>query len=152
MSNRNPTDMGGAFAGVPLCSRERCPSYDGKRCGETGNKPDEVCVPEVRAMATRLVEATRTLRTIAKMGVDVTARYFCSMCNADFADEDAVRAHQADCAEHPAVKERDELRRLLDETLAIARAFGGYVAIGNPYANRPEREARLDAIRKEAGL
>ncbi|MGN6107819.1 MAG: hypothetical protein ACTHU0_22115 [Kofleriaceae bacterium] len=55
MTDRKPIDMGGAFAGVPLCSLERCPSYDGKRCGETGNRPGDVCVPEVRAQRAEFV-------------------------------------------------------------------------------------------------
>ncbi|MGK3981379.1 hypothetical protein WMF38_57810 [Sorangium sp. So ce118] len=44
--------------GVPLCSENRCPSYDGKRCEETGFRPHTICEPEVIAMAAEL----RTLR------------------------------------------------------------------------------------------
>jgi hypothetical protein len=40
--------------GVPLCSERRCPSYDGKRCEETGFRPGNVCEPEVVDMAAEL--------------------------------------------------------------------------------------------------
>ncbi len=140
MAPRNPTDMGGAFAGVPMCSRERCASYDGKRCGETGNEPGEVCVPEVRAQHV-------TLGAIATMLTERAPRLFqivhyCSICRAKFATDDEVRAHQAECAEHPAVKAATKLRRLLEEALDAWYRL-------DPSNNEDERR---NLIRKEAGL
>jgi hypothetical protein len=37
--------------GVPCCTREQCPAYDGKRCELTGFRPDGLCEPVVSAMA-----------------------------------------------------------------------------------------------------
>lgn len=34
--------------GVPICTEDRCPQYDGKRCRELGFRPDRMCEPEVR--------------------------------------------------------------------------------------------------------
>lgn len=45
--------------GVPMCSHLACPQFDGKRCRETGNQPDAVCVPAVREMA-QIVEKIAT--------------------------------------------------------------------------------------------
>jgi hypothetical protein len=62
VDDRKPIDHGGAFAGVPLCSFERCPSYDGKRCRETGNEPDRICMPEVRAQRAEFVHLRSIMR------------------------------------------------------------------------------------------
>ena len=32
---------------VPVCASDACPSFDGKRCRETGFKPDRICEPAV---------------------------------------------------------------------------------------------------------
>lgn len=40
--------------GVPFCSEDRCPSYDGKRCEEMGFRPGNICEPEVIDMAAEL--------------------------------------------------------------------------------------------------
>src|SRR5690606_13058736 len=45
--------------GVPMCSREECPEYDGKRCRILGMRPDAICEPAVMDMAHRLVAAER---------------------------------------------------------------------------------------------
>lgn len=42
------------FEGVPTCAEDDCPSFDGKRCGEMGFKPDRICEPQVRVMSTSL--------------------------------------------------------------------------------------------------
>lgn len=34
--------------GLPLCSREDCPQYDGKRCRVLGFRPDRFCEPQMR--------------------------------------------------------------------------------------------------------
>jgi hypothetical protein len=39
---------------VPLCSESACPSYDGKRCIETGFQPNNICEPAVADMAAAL--------------------------------------------------------------------------------------------------
>lgn len=36
--------------GVPRCSYDRCPQYDGKRCRAIGFRPDSICEPAVIAM------------------------------------------------------------------------------------------------------
>lgn len=36
------------FRGVPTCSEDECPEYDGKRCKLTGFRPDRICEPAVR--------------------------------------------------------------------------------------------------------
>jgi hypothetical protein len=40
--------------GVPLCNRDGCPMYDGKRCRALGYRPDGICEPRVREMAAEL--------------------------------------------------------------------------------------------------
>lgn len=37
--------------GVPFCSEDRCPSFDGKRCEELGDRPGRICEPAVVQMA-----------------------------------------------------------------------------------------------------
>lgn len=37
-------------AGVPWCSQEACPSFDGKRCRALGFRPDAICEPAVREL------------------------------------------------------------------------------------------------------
>jgi hypothetical protein len=37
--------------GVPGCSGEECPVYDGKRCRALGCRPDSLCRPAVETMA-----------------------------------------------------------------------------------------------------
>jgi hypothetical protein len=32
---------------VPRCCREECRHFDGKRCGRTGNEPEQTCRPAV---------------------------------------------------------------------------------------------------------
>lgn len=33
--------------GIPRCAYEECQSYDGKRCGLMGFKPDAICEPAI---------------------------------------------------------------------------------------------------------
>jgi hypothetical protein len=33
--------------GLPWCTREDCPQYDGKRCREMGFRPDRFCEPQL---------------------------------------------------------------------------------------------------------
>jgi hypothetical protein len=33
--------------GLPVCSAECCPQYDGKRCREMGFRPDRFCEPQL---------------------------------------------------------------------------------------------------------
>lgn len=33
--------------GLPKCSRDDCPQYDGKRCRELGFRPDAFCEPQL---------------------------------------------------------------------------------------------------------
>lgn len=40
--------------GVPRCSEDDCPSYDGKRCELLGMRPGGICEPAVEAMASEL--------------------------------------------------------------------------------------------------
>lgn len=39
--------------GVPFCTDEKCPEYDGKRCRLTGFRPDAICEPAVIELARR---------------------------------------------------------------------------------------------------
>lgn len=39
--------------GVPLCSDEKCPAYDGKRCRVLGFRPSRVCEPGVQDLAAK---------------------------------------------------------------------------------------------------
>src|SRR5512138_2025044 len=45
--------------GVPTCTREECPSYDGKRCRMIGHRPESICEPAV-------IGYVVALRTIAR--------------------------------------------------------------------------------------
>lgn len=40
--------------GVPVCTEDKCPQFDGKRCRAFGWQPDRICEPAVRDMAERL--------------------------------------------------------------------------------------------------
>ncbi len=40
-----------AADGVPHCTYDECPLYDGKRCRGTGSRPSGVCEPAVADMA-----------------------------------------------------------------------------------------------------
>ena len=40
--------------GVPLCDRDHCPLYDGKRCEAQGGRPESLCGPAVEAMGALL--------------------------------------------------------------------------------------------------
>lgn len=42
------------FEDTPVCTEERCPQYDGKRCRAVGWKPDRFCEPVVAEMTRRL--------------------------------------------------------------------------------------------------
>jgi hypothetical protein len=44
--------------GVPFCD-DSCAYHDGKRCELLGSRPDWICQPAVRAMASRLTKAPR---------------------------------------------------------------------------------------------
>ncbi len=46
-----------AVSGLPWCSREECPAYDGKRCRLTGSRPSNICEPAVDAMGSLLTSA-----------------------------------------------------------------------------------------------
>lgn len=50
--------------GVPLCSEDECPSYDGKRCRLLGFRPDNICEPAVAEMAHQLRAARLELSVI----------------------------------------------------------------------------------------
>lgn len=45
--------------GIPFCARELCPSYDGKRCGLVGCRPDGICEPAVVELVRRCTEAPK---------------------------------------------------------------------------------------------
>jgi len=40
--------------GVPWCTREDCPAFDGKRCELLGFRPGSLCEPQVAEMARQL--------------------------------------------------------------------------------------------------
>jgi len=43
--------------GVPRCSYDDCPSFDGKRCEQLGFRPEDICEPAVLVLIRRLAEA-----------------------------------------------------------------------------------------------
>lgn len=50
--------------GVPRCSEEKCPSYDGKRCQLLGQKPDSICAPEVKLRFGQLERMNRCIEVL----------------------------------------------------------------------------------------
>lgn len=62
MSNDFPIFVQNDAHGVPFCTREKCPSFDGKRCRVTGFQPHSVCEPAVREMARVIREATEQVQ------------------------------------------------------------------------------------------
>lgn len=42
--------------GVPRCSEDGCPKYDGKRCELLGRRPDNICEPAVIDIVAHLKE------------------------------------------------------------------------------------------------
>lgn len=61
MSDRSPRWS----KGVPWCSENDCPSYDGKRCGELGFRPDRICEPQVTEMGAERSRYRDALEEIA---------------------------------------------------------------------------------------
>jgi hypothetical protein len=61
--------------GVPRCTRDKCPAFDGKRCDLMGYRPGPLCEPAVAVMAEDLRHARAALRHIARVcdepGADV---------------------------------------------------------------------------------
>jgi len=47
--------------GVPVCTEDQCPQFDGKRCRAIGFRPDRICEPAVRALAARVAEQDRLI-------------------------------------------------------------------------------------------
>lgn len=53
--------------GLPLCTSDGCPQYDGKRCREMGFRPDRFCEPQlVEDYAAPLADVIATLRLDAE--------------------------------------------------------------------------------------
>jgi hypothetical protein len=56
--------------GVPFCSEDACPEYDGKRCRALGCRPGPICEPAVIAMARRI---SRDLESTPPEGISPEA-------------------------------------------------------------------------------
>jgi hypothetical protein len=50
MTERDPDVRPRMDDGVPRCDEDDCPSFDGKRCSQTGFRPGEFCEPALREM------------------------------------------------------------------------------------------------------
>src|SRR5688572_25862426 len=67
--------------GLPICSLESCPSYDGKRCELMGCRPGSLCEPAVReivanaAKAAPSIERSATQRGFINYGEPVECTY-----------------------------------------------------------------------------
>lgn len=46
---------------LPLCCREKCRHFGGKRCGLTGNEPEQVCRPACSKLVNALMVLDQTL-------------------------------------------------------------------------------------------
>lgn len=53
--------------GLPICSREECREYDGKRCRMMGFRPAHHCEPALGAMVGLLHELRRALKPLAAL-------------------------------------------------------------------------------------
>ncbi len=73
---------------VPHCTTSECPSYDGKRCRQTGFRPDTICEPAVSDMAAVLAEMTRERDSLLVSYDTLTAER-------DSAEEEADRLRAA---------------------------------------------------------
>ena len=54
--------------GLPLCDRDNCALYDGKRCMATGFRPDRFCEPALVALVEerdRAIESSNLYRSLA---------------------------------------------------------------------------------------
>jgi hypothetical protein len=66
MSDQMKPDVG--ESGIPFCTYDQCPAYDGKRCRLIGFRPGNICEPAVIEMASQLaaigavVAAAREMR------------------------------------------------------------------------------------------
>lgn len=47
--------------GVPNCTTDECPQYDGKRCRLLGFRPDSICEPAVVRLTSRITEPENML-------------------------------------------------------------------------------------------
>ncbi len=65
----NPLVRPDVTGGVPRCTYDACPSYDGKRCAVLGFRPDAICEPAVIEMAGQVRElATQVSELRAELG------------------------------------------------------------------------------------
>lgn len=58
--------------GVPYCSENTCPAFDGKRCEILGRKPGNVCQPAVSEMSAAVADLRDRLKLLAP--------YVCKRC------------------------------------------------------------------------
>lgn len=58
--------------GVPYCSENTCPAFDGKRCEILGHKPGNVCQPAVSEMSAAVADLQDRLRLLSP--------YVCKRC------------------------------------------------------------------------
>lgn len=140
--------------GVPFCTYEDCPEYDGKRCKMMGFRPSQICEPAVQQMSFDL-EAT-TAR--AEKAGDALAKIASGMAwplNNDLPQRilEAVRLATADAVRWGArAQEAEELLRDREKDLgfehARAEVFekacdGIATALGWPIPPHPEDVDRL---------
>jgi len=50
--------------GVPYCTYEKCPQYDGKRCDLMGQRPSWICEPAVQDLVKENKKLKRTLKSL----------------------------------------------------------------------------------------
>lgn len=53
--------------GLPICPREECSEYDGKRCRMMGSRPSRFCEPALIAMVGHLNELRMALKPLAAL-------------------------------------------------------------------------------------
>ena len=110
--------------GVPHCTYDECPSYDGKRCEETGMRAGGICEPAVIEMHARLCEA----RAAGETAVETRLRNQAVMIERLQLQAQDTRARWMDatgCATpEEASDEIERLERVEQETRDLRHAKG----------------------------
>ena len=69
--------------GIPRCTEDDCPQYDGKRCMALGFRPQSICEPAVILMAKAIKEADAMVKRHWYPG---------SHCSSHYTEYEAARA------------------------------------------------------------
>jgi hypothetical protein len=83
--------------GLPLCSQEECPQYDGKRCRELGFRPHHFCEPQLIEDRENASAVRAVLLRVQKHRYHEPNSDFLEHCEGCGRNPYNVPQHDADC-------------------------------------------------------